>query len=410
MTKEEKSWILYDVANSAFVLIMVTAIMPVFFKEIASKPLSQGESTAIWGYAISLSSLVLAIVSPFLGALADYRGNKKRLFNIFLFTGVAATIALAFWGNSGWLICISIFIVAKISWAASNIFYDSFLVDITSQERSDKISASGYASGYIGSTVPFILSILILMATDFNNLIKFKLVFIITALWWAMFSIPLIKNVRQKYFLEKTESEVRESFLRIGQNLRELKSHRNIFLFLIAYFFYIDGVDTIISMAAAYGIDSGVSTSSLIIAILFIQIIAFPFTALYGKFAARFSSKNMILVGIIIYSIITLIAFFLPSLESKVAKEVTFFGLSFLVATSMGGIQALSRSFYSQLIPPSRSAEFFGLYNIFGKFATILGPFLMGIATDISGNSRVGILCILLLFIVGGLLLKGIKK
>jgi len=410
MTKEEKSWILYDVANSAFVLIMVTAIMPVFFKEIASKPLSQSQATAIWGYAISMASFVVAILSPFLGALADYRGNKKRLFNIFLFAGVAATMALAFWGNSGWLICISIFIVAKISWATTNIFYDSFLVDVTSQERADKISASGYAWGYIGSTVPFIVSIAILVATDFNDLIKFKLVFIITALWWAIFSIPLIKNVRQKYFLEKPEREIRESFIRIGQNLNELKSHRNIFLFLIAYFFYIDGVDTIISMAAAYGIDSGVGTNSLIIAILFIQVIAFPLTALYGKLADKFSSKNMILAGIIIYSIITLIAFFLPALESKIAKEMTFFGLSFLVATSMGGIQALSRSFYSQLIPPSRSAEFFGLYNIFGKFAAILGPFLMGIATDISGNSRVGILCILLLFIVGGLMLKCIKK
>jgi len=410
MTKEEKSWILYDVANSAFVLIMVTAIMPVFFKEIASKPLSQSQATAIWGYAISMASFVVAILSPFLGALADYRGNKKRLFNIFLFAGVAATMALAFWGNSGWLICISIFIVAKISWATTNIFYDSFLVDVTSQERADKISASGYAWGYIGSTVPFIVSIAILVATDFNDLIKFKLVFIITALWWAIFSIPLIKNVRQKYFLEKPEREIRESFIRIGQNLNELKSHKNIVLFLIAYFFYIDGVDTIISMAAAYGIDSGVGTNSLIIAILFIQVIAFPLTALYGKLADKFSSKNMILAGIIIYSIITLIAFFLPALESKIAKEMTFFGLSFLVATSMGGIQALSRSFYSQLIPPSRSAEFFGLYNIFGKFAAILGPFLMGIATDISGNSRVGILCILLLFIVGGLMLKCIKK
>ncbi|HON17303.1 MAG TPA: MFS transporter, partial [Spirochaetota bacterium] len=319
-------------------------------------------------------------------------------------------MALAFWGNSGWLICISIFIVAKISWATTNIFYDSFLVDVTSQERADKISASGYAWGYIGSTVPFIVSIAILVATDFNDLIKFKLVFIITALWWAIFSIPLIKNVRQKYFLEKPEREIRESFIRIGQNLNELKSHKNIVLFLIAYFFYIDGVDTIISMAAAYGIDSGVGTNSLIIAILFIQVIAFPLTALYGKLADKFSSKNMILAGIIIYSIITLIAFFLPALESKIAKEMTFFGLSFLVATSMGGIQALSRSFYSQLIPPSRSAEFFGLYNIFGKFAAILGPFLMGIATDISGNSRVGILCILLLFIVGGLMLKCIKK
>lgn len=410
MTKEEKSWILYDVANSAFVLIMVTAIMPVFFKEIASKPLSQSQSTAIWGYAISMASFVVAILSPFLGALADYKGNKKRLFNIFLFTGVAATMALAFWGNSGWLICISIFIVAKISWATTNIFYDSFLVDVTPQERADKISALGYAWGYIGSTVPFVVSIAILVATDFNDLIKFKLVFIITALWWAVFSIPLIKNVRQKYFLEKPEREIRESFIRLGQNLNELKNHKNIVLFLIAYFFYIDGVDTIISMAAAYGIDSGVGTNSLIIAILFIQVIAFPLTALYGKLADKFSSKNMILAGIIIYSIITLIAFFLPALESKIAKEMTFFGLSFLVATSMGGIQALSRSFYSQLIPPSRSAEFFGLYNIFGKFAAILGPFLMGIATDISGNSRVGILCILLLFIVGGLMLKCIKK
>ncbi len=411
MTKEEKSWILYDVANSAFVLIMVTAVMPIFFKEIASQGLTGAQSTSIWGYAISAAAFITAMAAPLLGAMADYKGRKFRFFTAFLITGVAATLALTAVNYGEWVLCFIIFLFAKVSWATANIFYDSFLTDITPPERTDRVSSYGYAWGYIGSTVPFIAIIIILMSAEEGTpgLFHYRAGFIITAVWWLFFSIPMIKNIRQKHYIPETESPVRESIRRLISGIRNAGEHKNAYLFLLAYFFYIDGVDTIISMAAAYGIDSGLSTVTLISAILAIQILAFPFAIIYGRLAESFNAKKMIITGIGVYTIITLIAFFLPGIKSYDGKIYVFWFLSFLVATSMGGIQALSRSFYSRLIPAERSAEFFGLYNIFGKFAAILGPLMMGLATQLTGNSRYGILCVLLLFFAGGGILHRVK-
>ncbi|HPJ36388.1 MAG TPA: MFS transporter [Spirochaetota bacterium] len=407
MTNEERSWILYDVANSAFILIMVTAVMPIFFKEIAAGGLTGAESTSIWGYAVSTAALVTALAAPFLGAMADYKGKKLRLFTIFLITGITATIALTAVNAGDWVLCFFIFIVAKIAWAGANIFYDSFITDVTTPERTDRISSHGYAWGYIGSTIPFIAVIIILMSAPGGKpgLIHYRTGFIITAVWWILLSIPMIKNVRQKHFIPESESPLSDSIKRLVSGLKNAGSHKNAYLFLLAYFFYIDGVDTIISMAGAYGIDSGLSTVTLISAILAIQILAFPFAIIYGKLAEKFSAKKMVMAGIAVYTVITFIAFFLPEIKSYQGKVYVFWFLSFLVATSMGGIQALSRSLYSRLIPAERSAEFFGLYNIFGKFAAILGPFMMGLATQLTGNSRYGIICVLVLFFIGGAIL-----
>ncbi|HPR38332.1 MAG TPA: MFS transporter [Spirochaetota bacterium] len=411
MTKEERSWILYDVANSAFILIMVTAVMPIFFKEIAAQGLTGAQSTSLWGYAISSAALITALAAPFLGALADYKGNKLRFFTAFLLTGVAATVALTAVDTGEWLLCFFIFLAAKISWSGTNIFYDSFITDVTTPERTDRISSSGYAWGYIGSTVPFIAVIIILMSAEGGKPLPYhyRIGFIITAVWWLLLSIPMLKNVRQKHYIPESESPLKESIGRLISGIKNAGEYKNAYLFLLGYFFYIDGVDTIISMAGAYGIDSGLSTVTLISAILAIQILAFPFAILYGKLAERFSAKKMIMAGIGIYTVITFIAFFLPGIQSQEGKTAVFWFLSFLVATSMGGIQALSRSFYSRLIPAERSAEFFGLYNIFGKFAAILGPFMMGLATQLTGNSRYGILCVMFLFFAGGTILYRVK-
>lgn len=411
MTREERSWILYDVANSAFVLVMVTAVMPIFFKEIAAQGLTGAQSTSLWGYAVSAAALITALAAPLLGALADYRGNKLRFFTAFLIAGVASTLALTAVNTGEWLLCFFLFIVAKISWSGSLIFYDSFITDVTTPERTDRISSLGYAWGYIGSTIPFIAVIIILMSAEEGSPAPFhyRIGFIITAIWWLIFSIPMLKNVRQTHYLPDSGSMIKESVKRIISGFRNAGEHKNAYLFLIAYFFYIDGVDTIITMAGAYGIDSGLSTVTLISAILAIQILAFPFAVIYGKLAERFSAKKMIMAGIAVYTVITFMAFFLPAIKSYEQKVYVFWFLSFLVATSMGGIQALSRSMFSRLIPAERSAEFFGLYNIFGKFATILGPFMMGLATQFTGNSRYGIICVLLLFLAGGLILQRVK-
>jgi len=234
--------------------------------------------------------------------------------------------------------------------------------------------------------------------------------FVIVALWWLFFSIPMMTNVRQKHYIEPDAHPVKESFIRLFHTFKEIKNYRNAFLFLIAYFFYIDGVGTIITMATSYGRDIGLGVSMLILAILMIQVVAFPCALLYGKLAGRFTAKNMLYVGICIYILITLISFFLPSMPSVKMKVVTFWILAFLVATSMGGIQALSRSFFGKLIPAERSGEFFGFYNIFGKFAAITGPFMMGIIGRITGHTRYGILSIILLFIIGGIILTKVEN
>ncbi|HNX24424.1 MAG TPA: MFS transporter [Spirochaetota bacterium] len=412
MKKEEISWILYDVANSAFVLIIVTMIMPIFFKEYAAAGLSGSESTALWGYANSAAALVIALASPIMGTLADYEGNKMKMFFPFFVTGIISTLLLVFVGQGGWISCLIIFMAAKIAWSGTLVFYDAFLVDITDEHNMDKVSSRGYGWGYIGSVIPFVIVILLILSAKDTpgQYTYFKIGFVITALWWLVFSIPMIKNVKQKYFIPHDLSPVKNSFRRMISGIKEIKKFKQIYLFLIAYFFYIDGVDTIISMAVAYGIDAGLGTVLLIGAILMIQVLAFPFSIVYGKLSEIFSAGTMIQAGIIVYVIITVISFFLPVIESENSKKIVFYLLSFLVATSMGGIQALSRSYFGKIIPPERSAEFFGLYNIFGKFAAIMGPFLMGAATDISGNSRYGILCIILLFAAGWILFRKAER
>lgn len=412
MKKDEISWILYDVANSAFVLIIVTMIMPIFFKEYAAAGLSGSESTALWGYANAAAALIIALVSPIMGTLADYEGNKMKMFLPFLITGIVSTLLLVFVGHGGWISCLIIFMAAKIAWSGTLVFYDAFLVDVTDQNSMDKVSSSGYGWGYIGSVIPFVIVIILILYSKDTpaQYTYFKIGFVITALWWLIFSLPMIKNVKQKYFIPHDPTPVKSSFRRMISGIKEIRKFRHIYLFLLAYFFYIDGVDTIISMAVAYGIDAGLGTALLIGAILMIQVLAFPFSILYGKLSEIFSAGTMIQAGIMIYVLITAISFFLPVIESENSKKIVFYLLSFLVATSMGGIQALSRSYYGKIIPPERSAEFFGLYNIFGKFAAIIGPFMMGAATDISGNSRYGILCIVFLFAGGWILFRKAEK
>lgn len=412
LTKEERSWILYDAGNSAFVLVMVTAIMPLFYKDVAAAHLPGAVSTAYWGYANSASSLILALLSPFLGALADYRQRKKFFFASFFFLGLSFTFALCFIGVGQWLLCLVFFILAKLGWAGANIFYDAFLVDVTSRERMDTISTYGYAFGYIGSVIPFLVVIGLILSAGMAEglpITATRLGFICVALWWLALAVPAMKNLTQQRFA-RTEMPAAGGFRRLFQTLREIRRHKQVFVFLLAYFFYIDGVGTIISMATAYGRDLGFGVSLLILVLLFIQIVAFPFALLFGRLAVTFTAKKMLLAGISIYCLVTLLAFFLPAIESLQVQTGIFWGIAFLVASAMGGIQALSRSYYSKLIPPERSGEFFGFYNVFGKFAAITGPFLMGLIGQLTGETRWGVLSIVLLFIIGGILLTRVEE
>ena len=416
MTRAEKSWILYDVGNSAFVLVVVTAIMPIFFKEVAAQGMPAALSTAWWGYANSLSAVLLALLAPLLGACADYQGWKKRLFTLFLTIGISATILLFFSAAGAWLYCLAIYVLARTGWAGANVFYDAFITDVSKPEAMDKVSAAGYAWGYIGSVLPFLLVIALILTLQTPGAavaippLAARLAFLVVALWWLLFSLPLLRDVRQIHFCPPSTRPLRDALLRVSSTLRQLRKHRNAFTFLLAYFFYIDGVDTIITMAVAYGVDLGIGSTALIGAILVIQIIAFPCTLFWGKLTRSFPAKQLLQAGIAIYGLITLIAFLLPSLATVQEKTALFWLLAVLVATSMGGIQALSRSFFGRLIPPQEAGKFFSFYDIFGKFAAIIGPFLVGLIGQLSGESRYGVLSILVLFALGSLILTQVKE
>lgn len=408
----ERSWILYDVANSAYSLIVVTAIFPVFFKETLAATLPPHTATAYWGYANAIAALAIGVLSPVLGPLADGAGQKRRLFLLFFALGITATALLALPPQGAWLAALALFAVSRVGWGGSSLFYDAFLVDVTSPERMHLVSARGYAYGYIGGTVPFLLIILwVLLGTGgvITGTVA-RTAFLLTAAWWLLFSVPMLRDVRQRFERPPDPHPFRDSIRRTLATLRQAPAYRDAFLFILAYFFYIDGVDTVIAMAAAYGIDAGLGAATLVGAILMIQIVAFPCALLYGRWASRYAAKPLIFLAIGVYLVITLIAFFLPDIPDHRSRAALFWTLSFLVATSMGGIQALSRSLFARLIPPAQSAEFFGILNIMGRLAAIMGPFLMGIVGSAAGHSRWGTIPLFVLFLMGAFLLAAVRE
>ncbi|WP_431028069.1 MFS transporter [Lysinibacillus sp. LZ02] len=394
LSREEKSWILYDCGNSAYSMAISTALFPIvfgMFKDTNSMDL---------GYFNSLASILVAILSPILGTIADYKDKKKRFFIFFALLGILATFSFTFIPpESGqWQLLILLYVLSAIGFAGANIFYDSFLVDVTSDERMDKVSTSGFAYGYISSVIPFAISLAVIFFMGMDQAIGYQIGFMITALWWGLLTIPMLKHVRQRYYIEPEPKPVANSFKRLGTTLLQIKNYKIVFLFLIAYFFYIDGVDTIIKMVVPYATsvleNDAFNTFTLLGILLVIQIIAFPCALLYGNLAKKYSARTMIVVGILTYIVSCIAAFFISSVWH-------IFILGALIGSAQGGIQALSRSYYGRIIPKEMSNEFFGFYNIFGKFAAILGPFLMALTTTVTGNAKLSILSIIPLFIIG---------
>ncbi|MDM5200250.1 MFS transporter [Fictibacillus enclensis] len=408
-SKEESSWMYYDWANSAYSIIITTAVFPLFYKSAAMKAgVSAADSTAYLGYTIAITTFILAMLGPILGTIADYQGMKKKFFAFFFAVGIASTASLVFIPSEQWLLLLILYTLTALGFSGSLVFYDAFLIDITTEERMNNVSARGFGLGYIGSTIPFLISIAIIILAQTKTLplstvTASKLAFLITAVWWGLFSIPFFKHVHQKYYVEREPRIVRNSFKRLGQTLKHIRSYRALFLFLLAYFFYIDGVGTIISMSTAYGSDLGISSTSLLIILFVTQVVAAPFALLYGRLAEKFIGKKMLYVGIFIYIIVCIYAYFLKT-------TLDFWILAMLVATSQGGIQALSRSYFAKLVPKQKANEFFGFYNIFGKFASILGPLLVGVTAQMSGNSSSGVFSLILLFIIGLILLKFVPE
>lgn len=404
LNKQEKSWILYDWANSAYSMTITATILPIYFKMVASNGhMSLTDSTVLWGYTISIATLIVSLLAPILGTIADYKGFKKKFFMTFFSIGVISTTLLAFTPADNPYILLILYAFCVLGFSGGNIFYDAFLVDVTSNERMDKVSSYGFAMGYIGSTIPFIACIAIVVLTQEGILtislaLACKITFLITAIWWGCFSVPLLKNVKQQYYIEPEPHPIGKSFKRLACTFKDIKNYKPIFIFLIAYFFYIDGVDTIIGMSTSYGTDLGISMSVLLIILLLTQFVAFPFTILYGKLANKWGAKKLLYIGIITYICICCYAYFIQT-------ALDFWILAMAVGSAQGGIQAISRSYFAKLVPKEKSNEFFGFYNIFGKFAAIMGPFLVAIVTQITGRTNNGIISLIILFVIGLIML-----
>ncbi len=395
LTKLEKYWILYDVGNSAFILL-VSTIIPIYFNYLAGNAgISEVDYLAYWGYAASVATILVALIGPVLGSIADTKNFKKPLFTACMMVGVLGCAALSF--PSSWVVFLAVFVVAKVGYNASLIFYDSMLVDVTTPERMDAVSSQGYAWGYIGSCVPFVVSLVFVLMNEklgISMSSAMTIAFFLNAAWWVVVTIPLLKNYKQENYVELPKHPVRDSFRRLGRTLGDIKKEKNIFLYLLAFFFFIDGVYTIIEMATAYGSALGLDSQGLLLALLLTQIVAFPFALIFGRLSKQYETSLLMKVCILAYLGIALFAI-------QLDKQWEFWLLAVLVGMFQGAIQALSRSYFAKIIPAEKSGEYFGIYDICGKGASFVGTTLVGVTAQLTGAANAGVAMIAVLFVIG---------
>lgn len=391
----EWSWILYDVGNSAFTLLIST-IMPIYFDGLVTSTGLESElATAYWGYAASIVTLFVAVISPILGTMSDFSGYKKPIFFFFACAGVVGCAALGI--PMPWLAFLIVFILVKIFYSGSLVFYDAMLVDVTTPERTDIVSSKGYAFGYIGSCIPFLISIAVVLLTDLSYSVSIPIALVINALWWLGFTMPLMKNYRQIHFVPRTAHAVRDNFRRlfsVFSKKSDIPNKKGIILFLVAFFLYIDGVYTVIDMATSFGKALGFETPDLLLALLLTQIIAFPSAIVMGKLAGRVRNDVLILICIVAYTGVGIFAIFMNEVWQ-------FWLLACAVGLFQGGVQALSRSYFAKIIPPDQSGCLFGILDIFGKGAAFLGTLLVGVVTHATGSVNLGAIPIACLLAAG---------
>ena len=431
-TKQEKSWMMYDWANSAHSVIVVT-ILPIFYNTVVGYMADAASGMTTWGYATSAAMAIVALLAPVLGVFGDFKGMRKKLFTAFMLVGVVSCVGLAVTPQLDFmtpgvaekvgLAVLALYILSTIGFAGANLYYDSFLNDVTSEERMDKVSTMGYGLGYIGgSTIPLLTFLIMnLVLGSEKMLFCLSFAFGLTAVWWLVFSYPLLKNVEQLSYEEREKGAVGKALRGLWGTVKEIVNYKAMFVFLIAYFFYIDGVNNIIHMSTSYGDTLGLDSTSMLLALLLVLVLGLPFCLLYIKLSEKYGARTMVGVGICIYMGVTVFGFFLRDVWQ-------FWVMAIVVATSQGGIQALSRSMFGKMIPDKkRTGEFFGFYDIFGKFSAIMGPALVGwtsaLAADVllknAGATRAtageallaqinaqsapwGILSVLLIFFIGG--------
>ncbi len=404
LTKLEKYWILYDVGNSAFIML-VSTIIPIYFNYLAGNAgISEVDYLAYWGYAASVATVIVALIGPILGSVADTKNYRKPLFVISMMVGVIGCAALSV--PTSWIVFLAVFVIAKVGYNASLIFYDSMLVDVTTGERMDMVSSHGYAWGYIGSCIPFVISLVfVLMYEKIGITMKMAMAiaFFINAAWWLLVTIPLLRKYEQNYYAEMPKHPVRDSFKRLGHTLSSIKKEKNIFLYLLSFFFFIDGVYTIIEMATAYGSALGLDSTGLLLALLVTQIVAFPCALIFSKLSKKYATDLLIKICILAYFGIAVFAI-------QLDKQWEFWLLAVLVGMFQGAIQALSRSYFAKIIPAEKSGEYFGIYDICGKGASFMGTTLVGIVAQVTNVANAGVGIIAVLFMVGFVLFHKAAK
>ena len=407
-TKLERNWVMYDVGNSALVLLQ-TSVVPIYFNALAEGA-SKADLVVAWGNAQTVASLVVALLMPILGALADYAGNKIKFFLGFFLTGLVLCFAQAIPMSA--LAFLVIYVVCTVGLNSSMTFYDAMLPDITSNERMDAVSSSGYAWGYVGSTIPFIVCLVLIMggsAIGIPTLVATRFSFVITGVWWLAFTLPLIRTYKQKYGRERGAEDtlgniIGSVFHEVSQTMGEIARNKAVLLYMVAFFFYIDGVHTVISMATSYGSALGIDSTQLVLALLVTQFVAFPSAIIYGKLAGKVGTLKMILIAVAAYmGIVLFAAFFL-----KYAFE--FWCLAIMVGLFQGGIQALSRSYFGRIIPKEKSNEYYGFFDIFGRYASVMGTLLVSAVTSLTGDPSLGVLSIGILLVVGFVLLVRLSR
>jgi UMF1 family MFS transporter len=402
------AWALYDWANSAFATTVMAGFFPVFFQKFWSTGVASTETTSRLGFANAAAGLAIALLAPVLGAIGDRGGRRKQFLFAWTLLGVGATGALYFVGEGDWLSAAVLFVLGTMGFNGGIVFSDSLLLDVAEPQDFDRVSAFGYSLGYLGGGLLFLVNVLMVQHPDWFGLADasqaVRVAFLTVAVWWLVFTIPLMRSVRERQsgphlgFFDATSVGFRE----LGATITHLRQYRTVVLFLLAYWFYIDGVNTIIKMAVNYGVSLGLPTGSLLTALLITQFVGFPAALFFGYLGDRIGAKRGILIGLVVYAGITVYAYFLDTVAE-------FYALAVTVGLVQGGVQSLSRSLFGRLVPEGKNAEFFGFYNMMGKFATVLGPLLIAIVASTTHNERTSIISLVLLFVIGGVLLLRVR-
>jgi UMF1 family MFS transporter len=410
LSKEEFSWVLYDWASQSYVMVVMTVIMSLFFVEAVARSGTE-DASIYWSFTTSASMIVIGVLAPVIGTLSGYKGKKKMLFTFFAVLGLAGTLGLAFIPEGWWPVMLAVYFVSSVGYAGNTKVYDMFLVDVTENKRMNWISSLGFAFGYIGGALPFILSLplVVLVLLDviaMDIMIAYRVAFGIATVWWLAFMGPFMRNVHQKIGTDVEPQYVRKSFVRIWTTFKEIAVQKHILIFLVAFFLYSDGVGTIIRMAVIFGAEIGIDEMTLLMVLLVTQFVAMPFAILYGKMSQKIGAKSMIYIAIGTYCVVCAVALFMNPSRTDAQLRMMFWGLAMLIGTAQGGIQALSRAYFARIIPKAKSNEYFGFYNVCSRFASVVGTALFGVVTVVTGYSHYGIAGVAVLFVAAAIIFR----